>query len=89
VRRVIECDLEEVRPSVFQFRVRANAFLYRMVRIMAGAVTEVGSGRAPLEDLSTWLEGSDRPCAVPLPPHGLFLWKVAYPEELFIDDAGA
>lgn len=88
VRRVIECDLEEVWPSVLQFRVRATAFLYRMVRIMAGAVTEVGSGRASLEDLSAWLKGGDRPCAVPLPPQGLFLWKVAYPGELFIDDAG-
>jgi tRNA pseudouridine38-40 synthase len=80
VREVLECDLTNARADVFCFRVRANAFLYRMVRIMAGAVKDVGSGRMSPSELESHLEGGDEPCAAPLPACGLFLWKVEYPE---------
>ena len=84
VRRVLECELTEPYPWLLCVRVRANAFLYRMVRIMAGAVKDAGCGRMEPEDLEKHLLGGDRPCADPLPARGLFLWQVAYPEEAFI-----
>jgi tRNA pseudouridine38-40 synthase len=79
VREVLGCDFTYARADILCFRVRANAFLYRMVRIMAGAVKAVGCARMSLGELDSHLEGGDMPCAAPLPACGLFLWMVEYP----------
>ncbi len=84
-RDVLECGLHEPCPGVLCVRVRANAFLYRMVRILAGALHDVGRGRMDTEELAGHLEGGDRPCAEALPARGLFLWRVEYPAGITID----
>ncbi len=79
VRTVVACELEEILADLLCVRVRADSFLYKMVRIMAGAVVAAGSGRMSVEDIRSSLEaGASRPCVEPLPPHGLFLWRVEY-----------
>ena len=82
VRRVLACERIKVSspPGLFFFRVRAESFHYRMVRTMCAAFLSVGAGRMALGDLERHLEGGAGPCVDPLPPHGLFLWEVAYPE---------
>ena len=80
-REVLLCDTMRVRGDVILIRVRANAFLYRMARIMAGAVLEVASGRMSPGELEAHLEGGAVPCAAPLPAKGLFLWRVEYPDD--------
>jgi len=89
VRRVLECEMTEPFEDLLCIRVRANAFLYRMVRIMAGAIKDVGCGRMDLEALGRYLQGGDRPCADPLPAQGLFLWQVAYPEGTVVVERGS
>jgi tRNA pseudouridine38-40 synthase len=83
LRKVLECELTEPCPELLCIRVKANAFLYRMVRIMVGAIEAVGRGRMDLEQLEKHLGGGDRPCADPLGARGLFLWQVSYPEDAF------
>lgn len=82
VREVFVCEMTELIPGVLGLIVRADSFLYRMVRIVAGALLEVGSGRMSMKEFEGYLEGGGaRPCADPLPARGLFLWRVAYPAE--------
>lgn len=80
-RTVLACEVSEPFGDVLSIRVRANAFLYKMVRIMAGAITCVGGGRMEVEAVRCALEGAEKPCADPLPPQGLFLWHVKYPQD--------
>ncbi|PKQ28713.1 MAG: tRNA pseudouridine(38-40) synthase TruA [Candidatus Anoxymicrobium japonicum] len=82
VRNVLKCDVVRVSQDLLCIRVIANAFLYRMVRVMAGAIFSVGRGRMSLDDLRRHLDGSGKPCADPLPARGLYLWRVAYPDDI-------
>jgi tRNA pseudouridine38-40 synthase len=85
VREVFECDIVEAWDSLLCFRVRANAFVHRMVRLLAGAVFAVGSEKMTLDELERHLGGGKKPCVEALPACGLFLWEVAYPAELLGD----
>jgi tRNA pseudouridine38-40 synthase len=63
------------------FRIEANRFLRRMVRMLVGAMIAVAEGRAGLDDFRRALETSDRmSLAVPAPAEGLTLVRVEYPE---------
>ena len=85
IRNIMVCEIVEVFPGFLNFVVRANSFLYKMVRIMAGALVSVGSERMTVEEFSSYLEkGGASPCADPLPARGLFLWLVEYPPEVFV-----
>jgi tRNA pseudouridine38-40 synthase len=88
VREVKECELSRSGAGLLCIRVCANAFLYRMVRIMAGAITAAGSSRMSMDELAAHLEGGVSPCADPLPACGLFLWRVAYPADITVDPRG-
>lgn len=80
VRNVMTCETTEIFPGLVSIAVRADAFLYRMVRIMAGAITDVGTRKSALDDFTGYLHGgAAKPCADPLPAKGLFLWRVSYP----------
>jgi tRNA pseudouridine38-40 synthase len=59
--------------------VEGDAFLYKMVRTIAGTLVQVGRGRRPPEDVTTILASRDRRLAGPAAPaHGLFLLRVFY-----------
>lgn len=63
--------------------VRANGFLYHMVRNIVGALARVGSGEAEPGWLGELLAGRDRRLGAPTaPPQGLYLAQVHYPVEL-------
>ncbi len=62
--------------------VAANAFLHHMVRNIAGALMDIGSGEKPAEWMSELLESRDRTLgSVTAPPNGLYLVDVDYPPE--------
>lgn len=82
VRTVLRCELVDAVQDILCLVVRANSFLYRMVRVIGGAVVAVGRGRMSIEELGTHLQGGPGPCADPLPAKGLFFWRVAYPPDL-------
>ena len=66
-------------PPYLYMDVAADGFLYNMVRILAGTLLEVGTGRRTLADVARALSTGDRRLAgKTLPPHGLCLEKVIY-----------
>jgi tRNA pseudouridine38-40 synthase len=61
------------------FDIQADAFLYRMVRSLAGALKRVGAGDLTVEDFVALLESRDRSqCPAIAPAHGLCLMEVVY-----------
>lgn len=76
---------EEKRPAVrpeIVIRVTGNGFLYNMVRIIAGTLMDVGTGRFSAEDVKAMLEAKDRTKAgMTAEPQGLTLAEIRYREE--------
>lgn len=67
------------------FEVKANRFLRNMVRAMVGTLVEVGRGRCSLTEFKEILDSKDRTKAgASAPAHGLFLYEVEYPKNIFI-----
>jgi tRNA pseudouridine38-40 synthase len=61
------------------FEISANAFLWKMVRSIAGTFLHYEERDTPPETLAEIIASGRRGQAGPtLPPQGLFLWKVAY-----------
>jgi tRNA pseudouridine38-40 synthase len=59
--------------------VRADGFLYKMVRSIVGALVKVGDGKLTVEQLCELLAGKKRTALIETAPaKGLFLWKVFY-----------
>lgn len=67
------------RGNLLTISVRANGFLYKMVRSLVGALVKVGEGKLTVEQLRDLLRGKKRTALIETAPaHGLFLWKVFY-----------
>ncbi len=65
--------------------VEGDAFLYNMVRIIAGTLIEIGLHRRDVSAFAQAYETLDRlSLGVTAPPHGLELTKVYYPEAAFV-----
>ncbi|HBG74252.1 MAG: tRNA pseudouridine(38-40) synthase TruA [Chloroflexi bacterium GWB2_49_20] len=62
----------------WQFEIRANAFLYHMVRKIVHAQVAVGQGRITIEDLTRALEHQAALPSRLAPAHGLTLVEVSY-----------
>ncbi len=69
------------------FQIRANRFLRNMVRAVVGTLVEVGRGRLDLNGFRGVVEARNR-CAAgeSVPAHGLYLWDVEYPPEIFLPE---
>ena len=86
VREIYECDLVEhemdfhgILPNHFVFRVVGNGFLKQMVRLMMGAVWNVGRGKTTLEELKSSLESpGGKRLGATAPANGLYKTKVWY-----------
>lgn len=79
VRTIYRCGVRR-EGELVTLSVTGDGFLYHMVRILAGTVLEVCSGRLPQEEIPNILLAKDRSRAGPtLPPHGLYLDRVFYP----------
>lgn len=80
VRAVSACEVERSGDEV-HIVVRGKGFLYNMVRIIAGTLTEIGRGAMTIDDVRTALSGGDRRRAGPtLPASGLWLEWIRYDE---------
>jgi tRNA pseudouridine38-40 synthase len=80
-RTVLACRWHR-RGDLAWLEVKAPTFLRHMVRILVGTMVEVGRGKRSLDSMATLLDGAPRTAAgETAPPHGLFLWRVSYPEE--------
>ena len=82
VRHVTEAGVER-SGDILIFRVRADGFLYNMVRIMTGTLLAVQQGRFVPEDIPKIIEGKNRKLAGPTAPAcGLYLEKVFYKPQI-------
>ncbi len=78
VRRVDYLTVEK-NGSIIEIRIHANGFLYNMVRIIAGTLTEVAFGRFAPEDIERIIISKDRNNAgMTAPAAGLYLNRVDY-----------
>jgi tRNA pseudouridine38-40 synthase len=74
------------RPGGLVFEIEANRFLHHMVRFLVGTMLDVATGRRPLADIVRLLGAADnREVSPPAPPHALFLDRVSYPRELYLE----
>lgn len=79
------CDVRsafwEVDKDKAFFEISADRFLRNMVRATVGTLIDVGLGKIDPKDIETILDARDRQAAsTSVPPQGLFLWKVSYPQ---------
>ncbi len=80
---VFESRWEQLCSGSWRFHIRADRFVYGMVRALVGAMLQVARRRRTVDDLRYALAARDRRYASALaPPHGLVLERVFYPEEL-------
>lgn len=78
VRTIKSIDIVE-KNNLIEIYVEGDGFLYNMVRIIVGALTDVGSKRKSPEDIKSMLEEKDRSKASDTAPaKGLYLFKVIY-----------
>lgn len=80
--RIVEYLKVERCGDIIEIRIRANGFLYNMVRIIVGTLCEIGHGRFLPSDVPGMIAARDRAAAgMTAPAHGLYLNRVFYPEE--------
>ena len=81
VRTVYFLSVEEGREGDIVIEVGGDGFLYNLVRIIAGTLTDVGLGKIPPEAMADIIAGRDRSRAGhTAPPQGLYLVEVYYQE---------
>lgn len=78
VRTIDSISIQE-KDGIISIYVDGNGFLYNMVRIIVGALIEVGMGKKSTEDIINMLEAKDRTKASETAPSkGLYLYRVMY-----------
>ncbi|MEA4890982.1 MAG: tRNA pseudouridine(38-40) synthase TruA [Peptococcaceae bacterium] len=82
VREIFHCGLlPDKEDGLLAVEVCGSGFLWNMVRIIAGTLLEVGAGKRRPAEIPVLLGmGDRRQSGVTLPPQGLFLMEVKYPE---------
>ena len=81
IRRLLRYDWVREPGDLAVATVEADAFCHSMVRAIVGALLAVGDRRRPIEWPAEVLAAGVRDSAVQvLPPHGLSLEEVVYPE---------
>ncbi|MEK6701364.1 MAG: tRNA pseudouridine synthase A [Planctomycetota bacterium] len=79
VRRVLSCGVTRTGPDRVRIEISGTGFLWNMVRIVAGTLTEVGRGRIAPAAIPKIIAGADRRHAGPtFPARGLCLEWVSY-----------
>ena len=78
IREIYSIEIKK-NKNLIEIYIEGNGFLYNMVRIIAGALVDVGLGKKSPEDIKTMLEAKNRVKASDTAPSkGLFLYKVNY-----------
>ena len=78
VRNVMSLHVEEENGKI-KIYIRADGFLYNMVRIITGTLVWVGEGRIKPEEVKAIIEKKNRSFAGPTaPPQGLALYEIYY-----------
>jgi tRNA pseudouridine38-40 synthase len=68
------------------FEIEANRFLHHMVRFLVGTMLDEASGRREAGTVRRLLDAPDNSgVSAPAPPHALYLERVEYPDDLYLD----
>lgn len=86
VRTVFSCDIVEAAqggcemfPAHFVFRISGNGFLKQMVRLLMGAIWNIGRGKISIEEFQFALGPTKVQRLGPVaPPSGLYMVRVNY-----------
>ncbi len=85
-----ECRIAEavwkMADNMLIFNISADRFLRGMVRALVGTMLDIGDKKIRPDDLIHIIESRDRRKAgIAVPAHGLYLKKVTYPEEIYLN----
>ena len=84
IKMLYSIEIISTEPWLY-FRIRGNAFLHHMVRNLVGTFLMIGRGKRRSEWMAEVLAAKNRQMAAPtFMPDGLYLAKIAYPEEFAI-----
>lgn len=84
VRTLFDCRVIQ-KDELVTMSIRGDAFLYNMVRIVAGTLLYVGLGMIDADSMPDIIASGDRTRAgKTLGPQGLFLERVYYPSGVFL-----
>ncbi|WP_185876850.1 tRNA pseudouridine(38-40) synthase TruA [Blattabacterium cuenoti] len=84
------CKLTHVSWSIINnnilcFSIESNRFLRSMVRFIVGTLIDVGRNKIGINDFIKIVESKNSNiCKSIVPAHGLFLTKIIYPNEIFL-----
>jgi tRNA pseudouridine38-40 synthase len=82
IRRLLRMHWERAENGEVEATVEADAFCHSMVRALVAAMLMVGDGRRPAQFPAEVLNGKIRhPSVNVVPPHGLSLEEVRYPDD--------
>ena len=77
--RTVEYCTVETNDDIITIKVRADGFLYNMVRIIVGTLVDVSDGKIDIDSALKIIESKDRSLAgFTAPPKGLFLNRVFF-----------
>jgi tRNA pseudouridine38-40 synthase len=80
---VQKCYWEEFGNGNFQLTIKANRFVYGMVRFLVGAMLDVAREKRSAENIYRALEAKDRVLnSNSVPAQGLNLYKIYYPDDI-------
>ncbi len=83
VRTVYSTDVKRDSDGLVCFTVSADGFLYNMVRIMAGTLLRVASGKVDCGEITEIINSRRRESAgETAAPYGLYLNEVTYPFDI-------
>jgi tRNA pseudouridine38-40 synthase len=77
IRTIHSVAIQKKGPAV-TLRFQGDGFLYKMVRLMTGALVRTGQERAPVQSIATYLDGTSGKCSFAAPAEGLYLVRVIY-----------
>ncbi|PKM93259.1 MAG: tRNA pseudouridine(38-40) synthase TruA [Firmicutes bacterium HGW-Firmicutes-1] len=78
IRNIYDIDIEQTDREILIY-IKANGFLYNMVRIIVGTLIEIGLNEREVKSIYTIFEQKDRAAAgITVPAQGLILYDVEY-----------
>ena len=86
-RTILDIDIfqakeifSKVPEEVYCLRIKGTGFLKQMIRLIMGALINIGSGKISLDQLSNSLTENGEPVGFIAPAKGLILHKIDYPD---------